>query len=645
MSSMSFRIIPDHIMRRISRMNQFANVSGTDDSNTNSDIPHTGKHNDDGHYDPSPIDVAVVRIMLAKATKLPVDIIDGIFELAQYWVHTVTAADYSDSPLSVSTHSSQNRFLVRSLPIGFTSEHGGDLDLKGQPAPAKHLHDEIPVKTLARMADYPLPKLQGPVRKIVFKFTSHDQGWSGENGGLYENSWTWFEAGLERLESSVVGAAQDPPPTALNHEALRPIHPTIGEVEPEQQEQAETEEKEDANQPEIKEKEEADVEKPQLEYKFSLLHDPKWTVSRNKRAHRDWQDHTITWACWDDVKPDSDAGKALEENGRGRETGDGEFVRNMKLGDVVTLWAKARFPGWINTIKAASIDVYWPARSARLQSTMSRQIQSKDGIPITLPEGLTETQLSSFKPFNLQTWMSTLSRSLALQSDAAHPFGADPYVLRSVTVQAFDLFGGARVGFVKLTAVVSNGAGESLPAAALLRGPSVAMLVMLIPDDDAPAGSDDERYVLFTVQPRVPAASLGFVELPAGMVDDAGNFKGVAAQEMQEELGITIAEEDLTCLSDLAAEGEETQAESLPAAMFPSAGGCDEHITIYSCERRIPRNELQSWSGRLTGLRDHGEKITLKIVPMKDAWRVGARDAKTLGALALWEGLRREGKV
>lgn len=55
------------------------------------------------------------------------------------------------------------------------------------------------------MADYPLPKLQGPVRKIVFNITSHDQGWSSETGGLYENSWTWFEAGLERLESNEIG--------------------------------------------------------------------------------------------------------------------------------------------------------------------------------------------------------------------------------------------------------------------------------------------------------------------------------------------------------------------------------------------------------------------------------------------------------
>jgi 8-oxo-dGTP pyrophosphatase MutT (NUDIX family) len=215
-----------------------------------------------------------------------------------------------------------------------------------------------------------------------------------------------------------------------------------------------------------------------------------------------------------------------------------------------------------------------------------------------------------------------------------------------VTVQSVDFFGGNRIGFIKLTAKVSNGADETLPAAALLRGPSVAMLVMLIPDDAPPS----ERYVVFTVQPRIPTGSLGFVELPAGMVDDAGTFKGAAAKEMEEELGITINEDALKCLSELAVEGEsdgggEGEGEGLPPAMFPSAGGCDEHVTLYSYERKVARKELESWSGRLTGLRDHGEKITLKIVPMEDAWRVGARDAKALGALALWQGLRAQGKV
>lgn len=243
-----------------------------------------------------------------------------------------------------------------------------------------------------------------------------------------------------------------------------------------------------------------------------------------------------------------------------------------------------------------------------------------------------------------QTWITNLNRSLSLQSSPSHPFNSDPYALRSVTIQSYDLFGGGRLGFLKLTAEVTNSAKESLPAAALLRGPSVAMLVMLIPDD-AHEGTD-ERYVILTVQPRVPAGSLAFVEIPAGMVDDAGSFKGAAAKEIEEELGMTITEDELTCLSELAASSNAAQdEEDLPLAMFPSAGGCDEHVTIYAHERRVPRAQLDEWSGKLTGLRSHGEKITLKLVAMKDVWKEGARDAKALAALALWEGARREGKL
>jgi ADP-sugar diphosphatase len=44
-------------------------------------------------------------------------------------------------------------------------------------------------------------------------------------------------------------------------------------------------------------------------------------------------------------------------------------------------------------------------------------------------------------------------------------------------------------------------------------------------------------------------------------------------------------------------------------------------------------------------LRDEGEKITLKLCRLDELWKVGARDGKTLAALALYEGLKREGKV
>lgn len=82
---------------------------------------------------------------------------------------------------------------------------------------------------------------------------------------------------------------------------------------------------------------------------------------------------------------------------------------------------------------------------------------------------------------------------------------------------------------------MKNSDGESLPGSVFLRGPSVGMMVVLQPND-LPEGSMDEKHVLLTVQPRVPAGTLGLVELPAGMVDD-GTFAGSAANEIKEELG------------------------------------------------------------------------------------------------------------
>lgn len=142
------------------------------------------------------------------------------------------------------------------------------------------------------------------------------------------------------------------------------------------------------------------------------------------------------------------------------------------------------------------------------------------------------------------------------------------------------------------------------------------MLVILRPDD-LPKGSEDEKHVLLTVQPRVAAGSLRFVELPAGMVDD-GSFKGAAAKEIEEELGLRIPEDELINLSELAmqdvGEGKGEGKEDVPKAMFPSAGGCDEYIPIFLHEKRVPREQLKEWTGKLTGLRDEGEKVCLFVL-------------------------------
>lgn len=170
------------------------------------------------------------------------------------------------------------------------------------------------------------------------------------------------------------------------------------------------------------------------------------------------------------------------------------------------------------------------------------------------------------------------------------------------------------------------------------------MMVILQPDD-TPQESQVDKYVIMTVQPRIPAGTLRLVELPAGMVDD-GTFSGSAAKEIKEELGIEIPESELANLSELAipkSDGEQT--EKLPQAMFPSGGGSDEYVPIFLHEKRVKRETLKEWTGKLTGLREHGEKITLKLVKLNDLWKEGGRDGKALAACAMYEGLKREGKL
>lgn len=265
-------------------------------------------------------------------------------------------------------------------------------------------------------------------------------------------------------------------------------------------------------------------------------------------------------------------------------------------------------------------------------------------VPHKLPEELTKEQLFGFTAY--KTWLSTLEKSLDLQKASSHPFHNDPYKLHSVEVQCCDFFGGGRLGFIKLKADVRNSKNEKLPGACFMRGGSVAMLLILQPDK--PKGSDDE-YVILAVQPRIAAGSLGFVELPAGMIDDSGTFGGAAAKEIKEETGLDIKEDELTDMTRLALESQESDQGSdethLQPATYPSPGGCDEFIPIFMARKTMSEEEIEGMKGKLTGLRDHGEKITLKLCKLRDLWKVGARDGKTLAAVALYEGLRREGKI
>jgi hypothetical protein len=49
--------------------------------------------------------------------------------------------------------------------------------------------------------------------------------------------------------------------------------------------------------------------------------------------------------------------------------------------------------------------------------------------------------------------------------------------------------------------------------------------------------------------------------------------------------------------------------------------------------------------GKLTGKTSQGEMITLRVCDYEELWKLCPRDAKTLAAWALYEGLSREGVI
>ncbi|KAL8706165.1 MAG: hypothetical protein Q9201_000743 [Fulgogasparrea decipioides] len=261
-------------------------------------------------------------------------------------------------------------------------------------------------------------------------------------------------------------------------------------------------------------------------------------------------------------------------------------------------------------------------------------------VSVNLTSNLSQEQLLSFPAF--KTWISTLQHSLSIQQHKSHPFHTTPYKLRKIDVQSVDFFGGQRLGFVKLQAEVSNEDGEKLPGSVFLRGGSVGMMLILQPDD-VPGNTEDEKQVILTVQPRIPAGSLAFAELPAGMLDDSGMFAGGAAKEVAEETGLEIPAGELLNMTELAAPRASSDTdEHLQQAVYPSPGGSDEFIPIFLWQKRVPRSQLKEWQGKLTGLREHGEKITLMLCPLDQLWKHGRRDGKTLAGWALYQGLRQE---
>ncbi|CAG8592765.1 12811_t:CDS:2 [Ambispora leptoticha] len=246
-------------------------------------------------------------------------------------------------------------------------------------------------------------------------------------------------------------------------------------------------------------------------------------------------------------------------------------------------------------------------------------------IPVTAAHGdIDIPAVLRFPPF--VDWVNALSKE-------THDLKKELEV-KKVEIQNVDYFG-PKLGFVKFKVdarLTEN--GKNIPGIVFMRGGSVAVLLILRSKEK------DSNIVLehavLTVQPRIAVPSLGFPELPAGMLDGSGNFAGKASEEIKEEIGLEIKAHELIDMTELSF-GKNYRG------VYPSPGGCDEFMRLCLYVKEMPREQVQELEGKLGGLREHGESITVKLIKLNDLWKIP--DMKALSALTLYNELRREGKI
>lgn len=355
--------------------------------------------------EPTIEDVLKAQEILASISHLPVELIDLIIDYAEYWPHTVSF------PHKASSISDADALITRSLPIGYPDasivppyplteeDFGSGVQRFFPPHPDMTSNYETTTpKILDTWTKYSMPRtrLKHPVRKIVFNIKSHDQGWGGNyaHKGTFNGSFTWFDAGIERLHGVDISALPESvkasqkiikrngrietpsdsdnehefgqmseasymlPSSYLQfhnlgttHRALKDwgslrfdLEPVSPALPPRQEGQSY----------------EAYRISARLKHPFLPSEAPDKTIQVNRTATQTWSEFEVVWR-WDDaIDPESE--EALEmakEQGRGRATADGKFVRSLEVGDVVSVWSRARFPGWANIVERIEVKVYW----------------------------------------------------------------------------------------------------------------------------------------------------------------------------------------------------------------------------------------------------------------------------------------------
>lgn len=173
-------------------------------------------------------------------------------------------------------------------------------------------------------------------------------------------------------------------------------------------------------------------------------------------------------------------------------------------------------------------------------------------------------------------------------------FNTNQIDFKEFTITDVDFFGPVnplKLGFVKgFGLAFDKETGDPIPSVVFLRGNSIAVLIIVKIKETG------EMYILLCNQLRFPSGR-ALTEACAGMIDDqTKHVIGVVFNEVKEETGFIIKQQELIDLGTIR----------------PSGGGCDEVINLYAWESEITQDEFNEKNTNIFGNGKH-EKIKLKF--------------------------------
>ncbi|EIW51742.1 uncharacterized protein TRAVEDRAFT_75541 [Trametes versicolor FP-101664 SS1] len=301
---------------------------------------------------PTPSDLRAVRRILAQCG-LPAELVFSILHEAAYYAAVrSTLRDWDPAPYDEDNDGDNNDYDddmgdiiygidddIDDTTNNARSEHSSDTH------PNNHAPDNVGAPLLidaglgcvkpdggscaARLCMLTPPLPHGApgetwrAKAVVWDVEGHDQGWGGERPGTFDAAYSWYEATIIRPTSSADALSDHPRRTlascwdTLNRphcspETARPLLTSLG-------------------------------------YTFveaGADSGPAWFVQRNRVARGKFARYHVEWSTDGAVLPP----------GSGPGAG---FLEALRPGDVVALWMRAMYPGWANTLRAASVKVLY----------------------------------------------------------------------------------------------------------------------------------------------------------------------------------------------------------------------------------------------------------------------------------------------